>query len=263
MTTILSIDSSKRFFEISLQKEDEQISNFKSSEPNKHSENLIPQIESLLESNHTSYDDLKSIVVNIGPGSFTSIRAGVSIAIGINLVKKTNLIAVTSFESIAYQALFNSPLSLDTPNEALLRRADGSDALISPAPASPSIETRLASADGGSLGNILVVIDAKREQLFVQILDSNLQSIKEPELIFYDEINNYQKNHAISIICGNGTDLISDIINTENSLTIKGLESNSESILNIAQIKFNIGLTCDKLTPLYIRKPDAKKQNLV
>ncbi len=47
---------------------------------NNKSQQLIPFIEEKLSDKNISFSDLSEISVNIGPGSFTGIRIGVSVA---------------------------------------------------------------------------------------------------------------------------------------------------------------------------------------
>lgn len=44
------------------------------------SEHMIPEIDNLLTKNHISRDDIKGIVVSIGPGSYTGVRISLTIA---------------------------------------------------------------------------------------------------------------------------------------------------------------------------------------
>ncbi len=41
---------------------------------------LLPLIEKLLKKNHMEFKDLKGVEVETGPGSFTGLRVGVSVA---------------------------------------------------------------------------------------------------------------------------------------------------------------------------------------
>lgn len=51
------------------------------SEENKYgSQVLLPLIEKILKKHKLKYEDLESIEVETGPGSFTGIRVGVSVA---------------------------------------------------------------------------------------------------------------------------------------------------------------------------------------
>ena len=51
-----------------------------STQTNYHSAYLIPKLRDVLKKNNYGIKDLGAIGVNIGPGSFTGIRAGITIA---------------------------------------------------------------------------------------------------------------------------------------------------------------------------------------
>ncbi len=51
-----------------------------SNDTNYHSVYLIPELRNILQKNNILISDLDAIGVNIGPGSFTGIRAGITIA---------------------------------------------------------------------------------------------------------------------------------------------------------------------------------------
>lgn len=55
-------------------------------------------VDDVLKSSKTSIDDLDSIAVNVGPGSFTGIRVVVSVAKGLAVSKKIPLVQFTSFD---------------------------------------------------------------------------------------------------------------------------------------------------------------------
>ncbi len=60
----------------------------------KRSENLLLKIDKLLKENNVSLKDLKTIVVNQGPGSFTGLRVGISTANTLGYVLKIPVIGV-------------------------------------------------------------------------------------------------------------------------------------------------------------------------
>lgn len=57
---------------------------------------LLAQINQLLTDNHQSVENLKAIVVNCGPGSFTGIRVGVSCANVFAYARKIPLVEATN-----------------------------------------------------------------------------------------------------------------------------------------------------------------------
>jgi tRNA threonylcarbamoyladenosine biosynthesis protein TsaB len=48
--------------------------------PARHSEELLPEIERLVRESGTAWDDVESIAVGIGPGTFTGLRIGIATA---------------------------------------------------------------------------------------------------------------------------------------------------------------------------------------
>lgn len=77
---ILCIDTvDKKTIKVSLKEEGKVIGEM--SEENEYgSQALLPLIEKLLKSQKLEFKDLKGIEVEIGPGSFTGLRIGVSVA---------------------------------------------------------------------------------------------------------------------------------------------------------------------------------------
>lgn len=64
---------------VSLKKDGEILSSV-SEENQRGSQVLLPLIERILKDKNLEYKDLKGIEVEVGPGSFTGIRVGVSVA---------------------------------------------------------------------------------------------------------------------------------------------------------------------------------------
>lgn len=67
-----------------------------------HSAVLMPSIDKLLKANGLVVDDIDTVGVVVGPGSFTGIRIGVATATALAFSLNAKRIAVTSFELLAY-----------------------------------------------------------------------------------------------------------------------------------------------------------------
>ena len=98
---------------IVLQKDGIVLSNLviESTDSNYHSVYLIPKIRDILKENNLLISDIGAIGVNIGPGSFTGIRAGITIArvlaqqsdiklVGINALHILSKLNITSKKTI-------------------------------------------------------------------------------------------------------------------------------------------------------------------
>jgi tRNA threonylcarbamoyladenosine biosynthesis protein TsaB len=66
-----------------------------------HSERLMVSIHTLLNELSFGLDDLDGIVISRGPGSFTGIRIGMSVAKGLAFAAKKPLVAVSTLEALA------------------------------------------------------------------------------------------------------------------------------------------------------------------
>ncbi len=85
-------------------REDEKIiysKNIASTDENYHSAYLIPEIRNILKANNMQIKDLDAIGVNIGPGSFTGIRAGITIARVLCQQAELKLVGIESLKILS------------------------------------------------------------------------------------------------------------------------------------------------------------------
>lgn len=76
-----------------------------------HTVSLMPQLEHLLELGGVTLDNVGAIGVATGPGSFTGLRIGLSLAKGLAMVRGMSLIGVPTLDALA-QALAWQPLPI-------------------------------------------------------------------------------------------------------------------------------------------------------
>lgn len=77
---------------------DNELYQIKVTDKVSQSEVIMPNLILLLEEAKITADDLSKIAVNIGPGSFTGVRLGVTIAKTMSYCKNIPLVTVTSLE---------------------------------------------------------------------------------------------------------------------------------------------------------------------
>ena len=102
MTKILGIETSTKVCSVALIDEDEISGEITLNIPHIHVEQLVVMINNLLSNLHLSYGDLDAVGVSSGPGSFTGLRIGLSVAKGIAFALDKKLIAVPTLDAIAY-----------------------------------------------------------------------------------------------------------------------------------------------------------------
>lgn len=66
-----------------------------------HAEMLLAMIAEVMAEAGCAFDDLDRIAVTNGPGSFTGLRVGLSVARGFALVKNTPVVGVSTLDAIA------------------------------------------------------------------------------------------------------------------------------------------------------------------
>ncbi|MBV8030999.1 MAG: tRNA (adenosine(37)-N6)-threonylcarbamoyltransferase complex dimerization subunit type 1 TsaB [Betaproteobacteria bacterium] len=69
--------------------------------PNRHSELVLPMLQSLLEEAKLAVADLEAVAFGAGPGAFTGLRIACGLAQGLALPRGLPVVPVSSFEAIA------------------------------------------------------------------------------------------------------------------------------------------------------------------
>lgn len=77
----------------------------------KQSESILVKIDELLEQNGIEAKDIGNIAVVVGPGSFTGIRIGIALVKGLCAGKKEKVVAISSLDYLAREALKSKPKS--------------------------------------------------------------------------------------------------------------------------------------------------------
>ena len=100
---LLAIDTSTRYAGVALLNPDGQLLRLVHwrSQRN-HSVELLPTIQTLLTQEDTAVQNLDAIAIALGPGSFSALRVGLSVAKGFALAWELPLVAATTLEAEAY-----------------------------------------------------------------------------------------------------------------------------------------------------------------
>lgn len=99
MSNILAFDTVSSSFSIALKKDNNLIEVNKENIKN-HNEELLPILNSFLEENKISLNEINCIVMGIGPGSFTAIRIAFSTIKTICYAKNIPIIGASSLETL-------------------------------------------------------------------------------------------------------------------------------------------------------------------
>tara|TARA_E500000075_G_C6918411_1_gene282810 strand:- start:272 stop:931 length:660 start_codon:yes stop_codon:yes gene_type:complete len=102
MSLILNFETSSKNCSVTLSSKGDLISNFDLEDDKyRHSELLTSTIKDILAQNNVSVKELSAVAIGIGPGSFTGLRIGFSVAKGLCYPHKINLIGISSLKILA------------------------------------------------------------------------------------------------------------------------------------------------------------------
>ena len=102
MSLILNFETSSKNCSVTLSSKGKLISNADLEDDKyRHSELLTSTIKDILTQNSISAKELSAVAIGIGPGSFTGLRIGFSVAKGLCFPHKINLIGISSLKILA------------------------------------------------------------------------------------------------------------------------------------------------------------------
>ncbi len=193
---ILCIDTAIDSCSVAFSWEGNTIDSIINPEARKASEVLHRLIRQLVEKNNLSLNDLKAVAINGGPGSYTGLR-----------------IATSTAKGLCY--------ALDIP----LIHLDGLQLMTS------AIVNRYNLKD---FDHYIPLIDARRNEVFTAILNSNLTFITEGHPLVIDEASWQDLEHECVVFFGNGAEKTSHILGINTVPKRKGHTFISDFTLQIS-----------------------------
>lgn len=98
---IIGLDTTSQSGSVSLINENKVLGECLFNVGPRHSENIVSSLEWLLETLNMSKKEIHAVAVSVGPGSFTSVRVGVTIAKSLAYSLKARIVGVSSLEVLA------------------------------------------------------------------------------------------------------------------------------------------------------------------
>jgi tRNA threonylcarbamoyladenosine biosynthesis protein TsaB len=115
MAIILSIETSASACSVALHNKGELIDTIEISEPQAHAAKLALLVEELLKLTSVEKKQLEAVAISSGPGSYTGLRIGTSMAKGICMGLNIPLINVATLLSLAHHVSRSHKLKLLCP----------------------------------------------------------------------------------------------------------------------------------------------------
>ena len=165
---ILAVETSGRLGSVALAQGPQLLAEKVFTTPMRHSAELFPAVNELLEKYDRKTEEIEQIYVSVGPGSFTGLRIAVTMAKTMNLAIGSKIVAVDTLDVIACNA-------------------------------SAYVETC-----GEQIGRIGVILDAKRSEFFAAVYEDRggkWEKVGEDQLVTSDEfISSYGGGEGIWLL---------------------------------------------------------------
>jgi tRNA threonylcarbamoyladenosine biosynthesis protein TsaB len=98
---LLAVDTSTAQMGLAIHDGAQIISEYAWRSSQRHTVELAPAIAELLSRSGLTMDDIRAVGVALGPGSFTSLRVGLSLAKGLALARHIPLIGISTLDILA------------------------------------------------------------------------------------------------------------------------------------------------------------------
>jgi len=196
MALILNIDTSTEVCSVSLFKDSKLYAKKENKEGLNHSTLLTVYIEEVIRKQDISFKDLDAVSISGGPGSYTGLRIGTSVAKGICYAAKIPLIAVSPLKAMAAHVALNT-IKYGLPEENSL--------VFCP------------------------MIDARRMEVYTAFYNMNNDEIRETraDIIEHDSYADFLSKGRV-VFFGNGAGKCRKTLKHENALFIDNIVTSSE-----------------------------------
>ncbi len=201
MSRILCVDTSSFICSVSVFENLSLISSNSTEVEKSHSKLLIQLIDQSLKDAKIKINEVDAFAVSMGPGSYTGLRIGVSTIKGLCYSLEKPLISINTLEILSKSALNH----INNYN----------DFFICP------------------------MIDARRMEVFIKILDNDFNEVeKDKALILDDKSFNDFGGGKLIYFFGDGSNKFQKITNNKNFHFIDNIISSSKNMGELANIKY-------------------------
>lgn len=233
MSIILCIDTGTDICSVALSRDGNILSLIEGEKGRGHAQNLALYVEQIIEENSLSPSDLSAVAISIGPGSYTGLRIGSSLAKGICFAMGIPLIAISTLEAMTVGAI-------SSYKSGALEINNIDDYIIAP------------------------MIDARRMEVYTQLFNSQGEPLNEikAEIITEDSFKEYKDSNFL--IFGDGAEKCIETLNVK-TIVFEDITSSARNMVELAY-KYYIGkefVDIAYFEPLYLKDfiGTTKKKN--
>ena len=224
MSCILNIETSTDVCSVAISDSGQVIFNKEDHSGPNHAVKLGVYVDEALDFLDSHGLPLEAVAVSCGPGSYTGLRIGVSMAKGICYGRGVKLIAVPTLELMAVPVLLGE-------------HPEDEDALIVP------------------------MLDARRMEVYAEVFDRALKVVRpiQADIVDADTYKEYLDQHHVYFF-GNGAAKCMETINHPNAHLVEGIEPLAKNMAPLAEKRFVEGKFEDVayFVPFYLKDFVAK-----
>ena len=224
MSCILNIETSTDVCSVAISDNGQVIFNKEDHSGPNHAVKLGVYVDEALSFIDAHGISLEAVAVSCGPGSYTGLRIGVSMAKGICYGRDVKLISIPTLELMAVPVLIG-----EHPAEE--------DALIVP------------------------MLDARRMEVYAKVMDRALKEVRpiQADIVDAETYKEYLDRGTVYFF-GNGAEKCMEVINHPNARLVKGIEPLAKNMAPLAEKRFVEGKFEDVayFVPFYLKDFVAK-----
>jgi tRNA threonylcarbamoyladenosine biosynthesis protein TsaB len=224
MPRALAIETSGRLGSVAIVEDGRVVAEDEFPHGLQHAAEIIPRIDRLCRERGWSPSDLREIYVSAGPGSFTGLRIGITLAKTLAFVTGARIVAVPTVSVLAQNA----------PHDAR---------------------------------HLVIVLDAKREQIFTARLSRTEEGWREDEPAHLDKLTSMLARAPRPVhLLGEGIPYHQKFVPADDpSIIVTASESWRARAAAVAEQGARLAggghfTDPDLLSPIYIRKPEAQEK---
>lgn len=198
MALILSLETATSVCSVALHDKGSLVALLELHQENVHSQKLMLLVEDIFQKTGLKSSDLAAVSVSSGPGSYTGLRIGVSIAKGLAFAHDIPLIGVETLEALAFQAKHN-----------------------------------LVKGE-----HVVPMMDARRMEVYMAVYNSDFiqEEPIQPKIIETNPFLEYLNRGRVFFL-GDGLTKLKEVLNHPNAVFLKNLNS-ATSVGELAYLNF-------------------------
>jgi len=191
-----------------------------------HAERLVPLLQTLMANAAISFEELDAVAVTVGPGSFTGIRIGLATAKSLALAAQLKLYGISTFD----------------------------------------VQATLIEADVWEKGPVLISLETKRDDFYVQLYGLNGEPLQAPAAVASADLARFildavpEKSHLT--LAGDGARRSREFLASETNLHLSEMAGEQPDARHLAALADSLrmsGQQPEPVEPFYLRPPDVRR----